>query len=104
MSIVNMRVYGLVTGNEAKHDEKFGRVVGKVIITDEHGKKMNFKVIGPRTSLEVQWGDKVCLDVESPVLKMSDYGNLYLECFELKVAKDEIIKSTPLPVAPKASV
>lgn len=99
MSIQSMRVYGLMTFNEAKRDNKTGLDYSKVAIVFENGKKMEFKVMGRFSGLPgVSFGSKITLDCDSPRLIMANYGDLLFECNTLEEApKAAPASPTPPP-------
>lgn len=101
--IIAMRVFGLFAGKVPGKDEKKGITFEKVSIIFEGGKKHNFKVIGRLTGFEqVNFGDKITFEVDSPMLKtfgeMSSYGDCMWECAEMKLIQE---KSHSSAVAPK---
>lgn len=99
MAIIHMRVYGLLTGNERRKDNKTGLDYQKVTVTGEDGKKMEIKVMGPFNGLgNVKWGDRVTLDVDSPRLVMANYGDVLYQCAGVAVS-DQKSQSAPLKAA-----
>jgi len=88
-----MRVYGLFAGNTSGKDEKKGITFQKITLIFEGGKKHNFKVVGRLTGFEqVNFGDKITVDVDSPTLstfgEMASYGDCSWMCAEMKLLQE----------------
>lgn len=89
-----MRVYGLFAGNIPGEDQKKGIKFQKISIIFEGGKKHVFKVIGRLSGFEnVNFGDKITFDVDTPILKtfgeMSSYGDCMWECADMKLLQEK---------------
>lgn len=87
MAIMEMRVYGVLAGNEARTDNKSGLKYQKVSLMTEGGKKLEFKVMGPFHGFgDRTWGDKITVNIDSPNLILANYGDMLFECAGMVLA------------------
>lgn len=86
-----MRVYGLYAGTTSGKDVKKGNLdFQNVTVMFEGGKKNQFKAFGRLTGFEnINFGDKITFDVDTPSLVMASYGDCMWQCAEMRLVQDK---------------